>query len=457
MRRSVKYGSFMTVYAVLVFMSLALVNAISQGHYRKFDMTEEGIFTLSPQSEKIVRALSEKVDIYAFVKPQERIKTAEFLDKYEYASDMVSYTVVDPDKKPAMTRKYNVTDYGAIVVETASGRREAAKKLTEDEVTGAILKATTSRQKKIVVLTGHDERGIEDEKPMGWSGARQALESQMYRVETLNWFETGGVPEDADLLIVPGPRKDFQPGEVERLVEYAEKGRKLLIALDPVFLPVLEKAFEKYGVTFGGDMILDPLSQSLGFDPLVAAVASYEGHPVVKDFTAATFYPVARSLLIDEGNERNAKLEVIAKTTTQSWGETDIKSIENAEPVFSERDDLPGPRVVAVSVQWETGPPRERRAIGEKPEKAKMIVVGDSDFASNSTINFSGNRDLLLNMAAWLMEDEALVSIRPETRGFNPIFFTSLQLSVIFWVAVVAIPAAVGAAGVYVRARRRRG
>jgi len=457
MKKKLRQGFGMVIYTALVLSILVVVNAISFSHYKLFDITGERIFTLSDQSRKVAESLKENVTIYAFDKPMRFPKIREFLDRYTYVSKKIRYEIIDPDKKPGMAKKFKVIDYGSFVIQTASGRVESAKKMSEDEITNTIVKATTARQKKIYILTGHDERDIANLKPLGWSGAKKELESAMYKVTTLNWFSLGKIPDDSDLLIIPGPRNDLQEGEINRLSEYMEKGGNVMLTVDPSNLPNLQHLLGEYGFIFYNDIILDPLSQKMGFDPMVATVSSYDNHPITKDFKAATFYPVARSLGLKPSNSKNANVKPIGRTTKQSWSETDLKSIEDSAPVYSESDDMPGPRIVAASAQWDIGPSRQEREIGEKNRHARMIVTGDSDFVSNSTVSLLGNRDMFLNMVAWLLDEDVRISIRPKTRGFNPIFFTSGQLTFIFWSVVVAIPLIVGFAGVIVIFRRRKG
>ena len=58
-------------------------------------------------------------------------------------------------------------------------------------------------------------------------------------------------------------------------------------------------------------------------------------------------------------------------------------------------------------------PPGSRRANAPKPE-TRVVVVGDSDFASNGVLGIQGNRDLFMNMVGWLSQQENLISIRPK-------------------------------------------
>jgi len=457
MRRTAISAMSLASYTLLVAAILALVNLISFRHYTRVDLTEEGQHTLSAQTKKILASLDQKVSIHAFVRPEKNREVDSFMQMYTYISPKVSYEIVDPDKSPNIAKKYNITAYDTFVVETESGRREAAQKLAEEEITGKILKALTEKQKRIYALMGHGERALDDTKAMGWLGAKSALLSDMFLVESLNWFEKGTIPGDADLLIIPGPRDDFQPAEIERLREYLAGGGRLLLALDPGARPRLEGLMREYGVEYSDDMVLDPLSQQLGFDPLVASVSSYgQGHPVAADLKTVSFLTVARSIKLNGDNPAKAEVLPIGMTSAESWGETDMNSIDEGKPEFSEKDDLPGPLTVAASAQWEVGPGREGLKIGEERNKGKMVVVGDSDFASNSTLAMSANKDLFLNMVSWLVESQERISIRPKKPNFDPLMLSMEQLARIFWGCVILLPTAVALLGVIVFFRRRR-
>jgi len=82
-----------------------------------------------------------------------------------------------------------------------------------------------------------------------------------------------------------------------------------------------------------------------------------------------------------------------------------------------------------------------------------MIVVGDSEFASNQF--FRNNQDFLLNCVNWLCQESDLISIRPKEDQGQPIFMTGLQQRMIFWIPVIIIPLLVAVIGVMVYINRR--
>ena len=94
-----------------------------------------------------------------------------------------------------------------------------------------------------------------------------------------------------------------------------------------------------------------------------------------------------------------------------------------------------------------------------KPETpGRMVVCGDSDFASNLYVTVLGNKDFFLNIVHWLAEAEELISIRPkkdETYPFSPLFLTENQKKFIFWFSVVVQPLLILCIGIVIYTRRR--
>jgi ABC-type uncharacterized transport system involved in gliding motility auxiliary subunit len=74
-----------------------------------------------------------------------------------------------------------------------------------------------------------------------------------------------------------------------------------------------------------------------------------------------------------------------------------------------------------------------------KPE-SRLVVIGDSDFASNAMVQVGGNSDLFLNAANWLAQQENLIAIRPKSPEDRRLQLTQDQQTRVFWVTLVIIP-----------------
>jgi ABC-type uncharacterized transport system involved in gliding motility auxiliary subunit len=88
-------------------------------------------------------------------------------------------------------------------------------------------------------------------------------------------------------------------------------------------------------------------------------------------------------------------------------------------------------------------------------KEARVVVVGDSDFASNNYFQQQRNGDLFLNTVSWLAEDEDLISVRPKSQENRSISLTRANSSVLFWMTLVLLPGSALISGILVWLRRR--
>ncbi|HEX2523090.1 MAG TPA: ABC transporter, partial [Terriglobia bacterium] len=88
-------------------------------------------------------------------------------------------------------------------------------------------------------------------------------------------------------------------------------------------------------------------------------------------------------------------------------------------------------------------------------KEARVVVVGDSDFASNSYFQQQRNGDVFLNAVSWLAEDEDLISVRPKSQENRSISLTRANSSVLFWMTMVLLPGSALISGILVWLRRR--
>jgi hypothetical protein len=159
----------------------------------------------------------------------------------------------------------------------------------------------------------------------------------------------------------------------------------------------------------------------------------------------ATLFPFANAVQASVGFMPGAEFQMIAKTTANSWATKDVRSREVA---FREGQDMKGPLALAgAGIFHDPGAPA---AI-----ETRYVVAGSADFISNAILAFNGNRDLFLNMMAWLSSDEDLISVRPRDPEERPVELTPTQLQMIFYLSLVVVPLAVVAGGLGVWWRRR--
>lgn len=468
---TLKYGINTGVAITLVLGIVIFIEAISYRHHKRFDLTGSKRYTISDQSKKVLKSLKADVKVTGFFNETQRAVEQAFrdlLDQYVYYSSKFSYEFVDPDKNPGKAKRYEITSYGTTVVESGE-KEEKIFDTREEKLTNAILKVTREGKKVIYFSKGHGEKNIEDINEQGYSFAKKAIEDSNYDVKELILATAETLPEDANLLIVAGPQKPILNTELETIKKYISVGGKVFFMIDPRTATELVGFLEKYGVSLQNDIVLDKVSRMFGVDPSMPVVTQYGGHSIVKDFSPATFFPLIRSVDMTINPVKGISVTSLVKTSPNSWAETDFDRFKNGEAAFDQGKDRKGPVSIGVVASFDkrkedsentfrhpfdpedTRQPEE----DEKTKGGRIVIIGDSDFASNSRINILGNSDFFLNIVNWLLEEEDLISIRPRKSTGQAFTLTKIQQRLIFWIPLVVMPGLFIISGIAVYKKRK--
>ncbi|MBI2822821.1 MAG: Gldg family protein [Acidobacteria bacterium] len=305
---------------------------------------------------------------------------------------------------------------------------------------------TREKNKVLYYVTGHGERDMDGEGGEGMSQARQKLEGQNYEVKALALAGEKSVPTDAAVVLILGPRFPLLPPEVEALQQYLDQGGKVLVLSDPETSHGLDPLLKPKGIELDDDVVLDVsgIGQLFGMGPAAPLVTNYEGHAITEGFEGTmTFFPMARSISTPAATEEGFSSQVILKTNPNSWGETSL--LKGGQATFDEGSDKGGPLNLGAVAS---------KTIGED-KQANLVVVGDSDFATNAYLGSQRNGDLFLNAVSWLAEDTDLMAIRPRNPQSRRISMTVPEANFLFYVSVILMPGAALVAGIATWWKRR--
>jgi ABC-type uncharacterized transport system involved in gliding motility auxiliary subunit len=84
-----------------------------------------------------------------------------------------------------------------------------------------------------------------------------------------------------------------------------------------------------------------------------------------------------------------------------------------------------------------------------------MVVIGNSNFATNRTAGVQRNGDLFLNSVNWLAQDQDLISVRPKSPANRRVTLTQSQEKILQWLTVLILPGLVILSGVTIWWKRR--
>jgi ABC-type uncharacterized transport system involved in gliding motility auxiliary subunit len=464
--RQAKFGTYAAVYTLVIIAVLFAINFLANRYTKSWDSTANKQFSLADQTKKVVGGLKNDVTINYFDKATQFPQARDVLDRYSALSPKLHVNFTDPDKKPQIAKQAGVRSYGTIQVESGT-KKEEAKSLTEEEITGAIIRTMKTGERSACFITGSGEHSLDDTSRSGYSSVKDALDRNNIKTRSVNLLTSGAktapdaagappaagqiaVPADCTVIVVAGPQHEYVEPEANAIKAFIEGGGKGLFLVDPPLAmssgavddnATLEAVLSSWGVTPGKDLVLDlsGIGQIFGLSEAVRLVTSYESHAIVNSLKdVATAFPLTRSLDVKNGDKTT--VEKLFSSSDNSYATTDLKS---GQVRIDPKKDKKGPFVLAAAGKY-TGP-------GE----ARFVVVGSSQWLGNNFIKFNGNRDLFLNIMNWLTADEDLISIRPKAPEDRPLNMSPQKVNSLFWLSIVIFPLAVVGFGMATWWKRR--
>ena len=443
--RSGRLGSNALALILAFVAILGLINFLGYRHSKRWDWTPNHLYTLSDETKKVLAGLKEPVQFIRFDKKSGGDPLAETLAQYRKASPQVTYQVVDPQERPDIARQYEVRHMGDIIA-TSGGRTEHLKDSDEQSLTSAILKVTEARQKSVCFVTGHGERSLTGNDGEGFSDVQKELERDNYTVKPINLVEAKQVPAECDVVVVAGPKTGYFPEEAESLEKYLEAGGKVLALVDPGTDPKLDPLFTPWNISVAKDLALDVsgAGQLFGLGAAVPVVTHYGTSPITEGLEGRmTFFPLARTVGAADKKNYQKPVTDLLTTSNRSFAKNNWDQ-KQKELKFEQDKDRPGPLTLGVSEEQKDG-----------AKLARLVVIGNSAFASNAFLTLQSNGDLFDNTVNWLAQDENLISIRPKTPTNRRVTLTLAQERLFYWFSLLLVPGVVFVTGMVLWWKRR--
>ena len=445
--RGMQYGSI-AIGSVAIFLGVLVgINFISNRQNKRWDWTAAGQFSMSDQTKQILRGLNRPVTIRVFYARQDPQQYRDQLAEYRYYSGQITTEFTNAEQENALAEKYGITAVPTVIIEY-EGRTERTNQADEAGITNALKKAVEGKAKKIYFVLGHGERDTASSEQNGYKSAADALGQDNFEVAKITLAQEARIPDDATVLVIAGPTNDFFGPEVEAIKAFLKRGGKLLLMIDP---PRKDAAGEptslinlarEWGVEYGTDMVVDPAARLSGMSELVP-VGGPQQHAITRDFgQTGTAYPMARSVNPIAGGADGKFAQKVVDSSPYSWSESDIKGLYATGKAARDAGDKPGPHtlVAAASAPAPDAPPAPGATPDAPKPETRVVMVGDSDFASNNAFAIGGNKDLFLNMANWLAQQENLISIRAKDPADRRIQLSDREGKFLAYLALLIIP-----------------
>lgn len=450
---------------VIILGILITANFLSRQISFRFDLTQNGDYSVSSATKKVAKELDDVLTIKTYFSSNLPAKylnlqqeVDDMLEEYSnYSNGRIRIEKIDPSKmdnaqeelgrKGIPALQFNVlrndsfqvvNGYLGLLAEYG-GKTEVipvidSTKTLEYELTLAIKKLGSKSMPVLGIVSSH---GAVGQETMGQALSRL---SAMYQVKTVDLKKDKSVSDEVSILLVAGAKEKFSDDELKKIDSFVMLGKPVVFLQDGANVNSqtgafknqngLEKLLTAYGANVRNDLVADVSNGRASFSapggsyyltyqinyPLWPKVLpeNLDKDNVMVAGLSSIIMPWASSLEIKPADGRT--ITVLVKTTDKAIVQTDKFNLE-PDSAFKDAGS-PQQYDLAALISGKIESPFGQGVT----QNAKIIVVGDSDFVSD---NFSGpvsdNLVFFQNMIDGLALDSDLISIRSKGVVERPI------------------------------------
>lgn len=433
------------------------INLWAVAHPARVDLTSSGVYSIGPQTRKVLAELREPVTVTFFhdLRSKEMSDALALLKQYAAATPQVALKAFDPTLAPAEARRHQVQFAGTAIFE-AGARRIVVNGGSEADFTNGLIRVTARGNQTICFTEGHIEADpmslsthdhFEGEMGSGHSHssggrtlvlherhgmgmAREALMTLGYAVRSVALMRGPGQLEGCTVVVIASPQQAFVATETEELRAWALAGGRLIALVDPFVASGLDSLFAEFRLQLQHRLVHDEKSH-YWTDAATPAVTSYPKHKITRNL-ALTFFPGAASLAPLPARGASATgTEVTLTPLVQTSDAARSDAIKDA----ATQADHGVQTIAALATRKLPG------AKGAGEVRAELVLVGDGDFASNSFFHVLGNGALFLNAISYLAEQDRLIDITPRNYEVSRLQMTNMQMRATFILSTLVMPA----------------
>lgn len=435
-RRKSKIRHRSVLISILAIFAVLTANLIGFRTNQSFDVTATKAFTFSPYAKQVLQNLPRPVHMKVFMRQAQISEELEFyLNRFKEASETFTFEFVDPAREPKQAEQYGIKSQQNVAVLICGKRQERLYTFHERALVAALIQVQQEKPRRVYFTKGHGERSAEVLGRESYRTLWDRLIEENYQPETLLLAEAGKIPEEAEVLVIAGPVSEFLPEEVKAIEDYLNQGGRLLCLLDPAGAGNLADLLSQWGVRLGSGSIQDQsgAGRMLGAGPDIVFAVQYGLHPITENYAIATIFPLVRPVEASPAGKGSPTNFVLTS-----------EKVQYKDPATHQEKG--GPISVAVAVEGK----------GETASRStRLVVYGDSDFASNLFLPKQGNLDLILNTFRWLSQDEIFIGQRAKDSKERIIRFDKRYFMHLFYVLLFLLPIASAGTGFYFWNRRR--
>lgn len=427
------------LFILLLLGSIVFAGWLSIEYNFRSDWTAGKRHSLSEDSVLLLSQLNTPIKLRSYQADDPALQQAitEILHRYQNHSPDFEFEIINPDIFVQQAKVDGIERYGQTVIEY-QGRHERINILSEESLTNALVRLHRGNKPQLLFLSQHGERSITDDSAIGYSQLASRLTEKGFISRSVNLLEQQINPENS-VLIIASISKPLLTGELDKILQYINRGGSLLWLQDPGIDASQQAISSNLHIDFIEGVMVDnnqEVTRMLQLShPAIIPVLEYKRHPITEKMQYFTLFTTATGVHSSANQtptpEQSAWLHSdLLITSSSSWSETGnfLLGVE-----FNKNRDIAGPVSIGVA--------KQRQFLDtDKTIDQRAVIIGDSDFVANNNLGNGANLDFIVRTLNWLAQDDQLISIAPKNAPDLQLKLSATMASVIGILFLIILP-----------------
>jgi len=396
------------IFIVLLLTIIGFAGWLSNKYNQRSDWTSGNRHSLSSDTIELLHQLPFEIKLRSY-QPENLALTkaiTEILNRYKSQKSDFNFQLINPDIFIDKAKADNVSHYGQTILEY-NGQFERFDKLSEQNITNALIRLQRGTKPEILFLSQHGERSINDSSPAGYSLLATQLISKGFKVRNINIIKEA-LNIDNTVLVIGSINKPLLDSEQQKIIQFIKSGGQLLWLQDPAVDKSQLKIAKHLNISFIDGVVIDNNQQVNAMlklsHPAVIPILEYHRHPITEKMQYFTLFTSASAITPNPQTDNNWLTTDLLITSPSSWSETK-KLSEKIE--YNKEDDFTGPLSIGIAQQ------RQIKSTNENFSQ-RVVIIGDTNFIANNNLGQGANLDFIMNTFNWLTANDKLIAIAPK-------------------------------------------
>lgn len=468
--------TFLTILLIAIIFAIyfGANYGIKKLNLSDIDLTTDKIYSISESTKSKISGIDEKVTIQ-LINLSNYLYLVDFTNKYTQINENITVEEIsDLASRADLMNKYSLTSSDSLIVIKTEEREETLTlydlytydyttyeeiDLTEEAITNAIVGVTIEEKPNVYFLEGHNYYSNDY-----FNTIKSSLKSEANNVNSLNILIKGQIPEDCDCLVITTLKEDITELERDKIIEYINKGGKILLLTDPnimgATLTNYKKVLDVYGITVSDAILLeqDETKMMVGFPEFILSEIS-AGTAITQNINMNINICVIDAGRIDfKDDETLSSLGVTYETIVTTSDSAFLRNNLQNTATYKTNEDKDAGNSIIGALATKTL---------ENGEKAELIIFSNALFATDQQIpldqNYyyytyavrsANNEDVVLNSVAYLTQREDTITIRKNHDSVN--YTVTESQNRIILIIIFVIPILIIIAGIVIWQIRKR-